>query len=241
MANTVVTGSADVFTSGSTTMDEVFAFLDTEPVGTVKESILSQAQFQARAGDGWVLANGASLSTSAYPELFAAIGYTYGGSGGSFNIPNMQNKYNRMSGASAVGTFQGQSTKKNGLSVSGGSFYLAGGTQFGGVSFLAACHAHTNNRYYFPLTLTQDAYNFRAGSPNTFFPGYCQLRFRTSLSCNSSAYGCSTSKKGIAVCGTLNCAQGTSSATISYTSPSLSSSTETRPDTIVLNWFMRVR
>jgi len=222
-------------------MDEVFAFLDTEPVGTVKESILSQAQFQTRAGDGWVLANGASLSTSAYPELFAAIGYTYGGSGANFNIPNMQNKYNRMSGASSVGTFQGQATKKNGLSIGGGDFYLAGGTPSGGVSFLSACHIHPCNCYYFPLTLNPGGCTFRAGSPNTFFAGYCELRFRTQLSCNSFAYGCSKSSKGIKVVGTVNCAQGTASATINYSAPSLSSSSETRPNTIVLNWFVRVK
>jgi hypothetical protein len=218
-------------------MDEVFAFLDTEPVGTVKESILSQAQFQARAGDGWILANGASLSTSAYPELFAAIGYSYGGSGGSFNIPNMQNKYNRMSGASAAGTFQSQSTAKNGLSISGGNFSLAGGE----VSFLSQSHSHPCNCYYFPLTLNPGGCTYRSVTPNTFFGGYCQLRFSSYLAPNGRAYACSKSLKGIKVEGTVNCAQGTNSISISYTAPSLSSSSETRPNTIVLNWFMRVK
>lgn len=39
----------------------------------------------------WKLCNGQSLSTTAYPELFALIGYNYGGSGESFNIPNFNN------------------------------------------------------------------------------------------------------------------------------------------------------
>ena len=39
----------------------------------------------------WELCNGQSLSTTAYPELFALIGYNYGGSGESFNIPNFNN------------------------------------------------------------------------------------------------------------------------------------------------------
>jgi microcystin-dependent protein len=44
------------------------------------------------APDGYLLCNGQSLSTGAYPSLFTAIGYTYGGSGSSFNIPNLQNR-----------------------------------------------------------------------------------------------------------------------------------------------------
>lgn len=38
---------------------------------------------------GWLICNGRSFSTSSYPELFAKIGYRYGGSGASFNIPNL--------------------------------------------------------------------------------------------------------------------------------------------------------
>jgi hypothetical protein len=37
---------------------------------------------------GWMLCNGASLPTAAYPALFAQIGYTYGGSGANFNLPS---------------------------------------------------------------------------------------------------------------------------------------------------------
>lgn len=37
---------------------------------------------------GWLVCDGASYLTTAYPELFAAIGYTYGGAGANFNVPN---------------------------------------------------------------------------------------------------------------------------------------------------------
>jgi microcystin-dependent protein len=37
----------------------------------------------------WALCNGASLSTSTYPKAFAVLGYRYGGSGGTFMLPNM--------------------------------------------------------------------------------------------------------------------------------------------------------
>ena len=35
----------------------------------------------------WLICDGSSLSTTAYPALFAAIGYTFGGSGANFNLP----------------------------------------------------------------------------------------------------------------------------------------------------------
>jgi microcystin-dependent protein len=37
----------------------------------------------------YLICNGASLSTSTYANLFNIIGYNYGGSGASFNLPNL--------------------------------------------------------------------------------------------------------------------------------------------------------
>ena len=44
------------------------------------------------APDGYLLCNGQSVTTAAYPALFQAIGYTYGGSGLNFSVPNLQNR-----------------------------------------------------------------------------------------------------------------------------------------------------
>lgn len=41
--------------------------------------------------DGYLLCDGSSKLTVDYPELFAVIGYEYGGSGGAFNLPNLVN------------------------------------------------------------------------------------------------------------------------------------------------------
>ena len=41
------------------------------------------------APTGWLICNGASLSTATYASLFAIIGYVYGGSGANFNLPNL--------------------------------------------------------------------------------------------------------------------------------------------------------
>lgn len=42
---------------------------------------------------GFLLCNGASVSKNTYPSLFKAIGYTYGGSGDWFNLPNLTDKF----------------------------------------------------------------------------------------------------------------------------------------------------
>jgi len=43
--------------------------------------------------DGWLMCDGSSLATADYPDLFAAIGYTYGGSGSSFNLPDLRDRF----------------------------------------------------------------------------------------------------------------------------------------------------
>jgi microcystin-dependent protein len=47
------------------------------------------------APTGWLKANGASLSTTTYANLFGVIGYVYGGSGGSFTLPDLRGEFVR--------------------------------------------------------------------------------------------------------------------------------------------------
>lgn len=47
----------------------------------------------ATAPEGWLLCNGVTThSTTTYAALFALIGYTYGGSGGTFGVPNLMGR-----------------------------------------------------------------------------------------------------------------------------------------------------
>ena len=56
----------------------------TNPVGTVLQYAGSSAP------TGYFLCNGASVSKASYPNLWNVIGYTYGGSGGTFYLPNLK-------------------------------------------------------------------------------------------------------------------------------------------------------
>jgi microcystin-dependent protein len=44
---------------------------------------------------GFIKANGASLDTTTYADLFAVIGYTFGGSGSSFSVPDLRGEFMR--------------------------------------------------------------------------------------------------------------------------------------------------
>jgi microcystin-dependent protein len=56
------------------------------PTGTVWDTLASTAPA------GWLLLNGNSYPTATYPALFALIGYTYGGSGANFNVPDARGR-----------------------------------------------------------------------------------------------------------------------------------------------------
>jgi microcystin-dependent protein len=64
---------------------------DTVPAGTV----IYFAANSSPPPTGYIRANGASLSTTTYAALFAAIGYTFGGSGASFNAPDLRGEFIR--------------------------------------------------------------------------------------------------------------------------------------------------
>ncbi|MDC0657047.1 tail fiber protein [Leisingera sp. SS27] len=71
------------------------------PTGTLICTLAS-----AEPDDGeWKLCDGQSLSVSDYPDLFAVIGYTFGGAGASFSLPNAQDLI--MMGAGGAASLMG--------------------------------------------------------------------------------------------------------------------------------------
>lgn len=65
----------------------------------------------APAPAGWLLCNGQSVSKNDYSALFSVIGYTYGGSGDTFNLPDLRDKFPIGKNADALGSTGGSSTK----------------------------------------------------------------------------------------------------------------------------------
>lgn len=104
------------------------------------------------APSGWLVCDGASYSTTTYYNLFAAIGYTWGGSGGSFNVPLLNNgRFLRGVGgnAGALGTYQADQIGSHNHAAtvtdpghahtptSGGSFLKIGGGPVSGPTYYA--------------------------------------------------------------------------------------------------------
>lgn len=83
----------------ATTVSSQLAGLETQ-IQNIPNPIVSGtvAYFaMATAPAGWLKANGAALSRAAYPDLFAALGTTYGAGDGSttFNIPDLRGEFVR--------------------------------------------------------------------------------------------------------------------------------------------------
>lgn len=79
--NLNVSGNADI--GGNL---NVTGTINASNVGIIPGGILMWPT--AVAPTGFLICNGASLATATYPTLFAAIGYTFGGAGSVFNLPN---------------------------------------------------------------------------------------------------------------------------------------------------------
>ena len=88
---------------------------------------------------GFLECNGASVSTSTYADLFAVIGYTYGGSGASFNLPDLTDRtIVNKSNTKALATTGGANTVAKSGTISGNS----GSTAI--TSAQMPSHAHMN-------------------------------------------------------------------------------------------------
>lgn len=90
---------------------------------------------------GWLFCFGQSLSTTTYAALFSAIGYAYGGSGGSFNLPDLRGRV--VAGKDNMG---GTAASRLTSPVAGSTLGAAGGAQSHTLSTAEMpSHTHSTN------------------------------------------------------------------------------------------------
>jgi len=98
--------------------------------------------------NSWLICNGASVSKTTYAALFAVVGYTYGGSGSTFKIPNLK-------GRVPVGLDSGQ-TEFNTLGETGGAkTHTLATSEMPSHTHTQNAHTHTQNAH----THTQNSHN----------------------------------------------------------------------------------
>lgn len=140
------------------TKAEIFSIL---PAGTVLPFA------GATAPDGWAICNGTAISRTDYPELFLAIGETWGNGDGSttFNLPDLEGRFLRgadnSSGidpdagsrvplgngnAEGVGSLQNDATAKNGLTASqAGHRHIGGFPRASGLDYATSRYGVNNS------------------------------------------------------------------------------------------------
>jgi microcystin-dependent protein len=105
------------------------------PPGTVN------AFLGTSAPSGWLICNGSSVSVSTYSNLFSVIGYTYGGSGANFALPNFQGAFLRGTGT-APSSYSGSNTY-SGPQIGLGATYQSPDIQSHAHSINDPGHNHT--------------------------------------------------------------------------------------------------
>jgi microcystin-dependent protein len=141
--------------TGTTIQSQLDALDLAMPVG----SILPFAGASVTPPAGFLYCDGSSLSTTTYANLYNAIGYTYGGSGGSFLLPNTQGYFLR------------------GAGTTGGYSATVGGVQSD--QFGYHDHGGGNHRHQYqtgtgdgdPRDMAADGENFNFRSIFTYYSG----------------------------------------------------------------------
>ena len=91
-----------------------------------------------------MLCDGSSQSTATYPALFAAIGYTYGGSGATFNLPDLRGRV--IAGVDNMGGTAANRLTSGGSGITGTTLGATGGAQSHTLTVAQMpAHSHTVN------------------------------------------------------------------------------------------------
>lgn len=97
------------------------------PPGTIMDYAGASGTIPPYLAGEWLFCDGSSLSSSSYPGLFAAIGYTYGGSSGTFALPDLRGR--ARFGRDNMGGSAASRVTTAGSSVDGATLGASGGGQ----------------------------------------------------------------------------------------------------------------
>lgn len=111
--------------------------------------------------DGWLFCDGATYGTGVYPNLFSIIGYSYGGGGAVFAVPDLRGRVvagrDIDNGSGTTGRLSTVTNNGTSVAVSAGSqthtlgtaeipsHSHGSGTVVGGATNLAGEHSHSGN------------------------------------------------------------------------------------------------
>lgn len=102
--------------------------------------------------EGWLYADGSSLSSTNYPELFSVIGNTFGGTSPSFQLPDLRAAFIR-----GLGTFDNYSSAAIGEKQTASSILNFGGTGLGSVSNVDKSINSGSSTYYISRSVANPA------------------------------------------------------------------------------------
>lgn len=138
---------------------------------------------------GFLLCNGAEVLVSTYPSLFAVIGYTYGGSGNKFRLPDLRDKFiegNDVAGQykdaglpNIEGEFQSRGHARNqdyngALTSGSGAFeHIRRGGGYGDNGVSEGSVASTNDKMLFDASRSNSIY----GNSDTVQPPALTIRY----------------------------------------------------------------
>ena len=148
----------------------------------------------ASAPAGWLLCNGASVVVATYQDLFNQIGYTYGGSGANFNLPNLTGR--TVFGLDDMGSSASQRVTVTGSTTLGASAGAREHTLTSGQAPLVS-HTHAANGSFAVTAGRKRSGNNSSrytGNPRSNFntsSGACSVSLSLSIESSSSPTGVS--------------------------------------------------
>jgi microcystin-dependent protein len=203
------------------------------------------------APTGWLLCDASSVSTTTYAALFTVIGYTYGGSGASFNLPDLRGRAPvGLAAASGLGS-TGTGTVTGGSSLAAQTLGAWAGAEtitLSAAESAVAAHGHTvNATATHSHTITDSGTHTHnetgglVGYPDLIQTGGTQQSVRNSNSTFPNTFA--TSSNSIGAASTLSAGNRSGKSGISINSLAASAAAASHPNMqpyIVTNFIIKI-